>query len=65
VGNNIGDVVGCYLDLDNQTISYTLNGKDLGIAFSDFVVTGWPIYPAITLESTQVCSPNFGTRPFT
>ncbi|XP_077982085.1 ATP-dependent RNA helicase DDX1-like [Glandiceps talaboti] len=29
----INDVMGCYLDLDNATIKYSKNGKDLGHAF--------------------------------
>jgi hypothetical protein len=33
---NIDDVVGCLIDLDEQVISYTQNGKDLGVAFSNF-----------------------------
>lgn len=27
------DIIGCYLDKDNGIISYTKNGKDLGVAF--------------------------------
>ena len=27
------DIVGCTLDLDAKTISYSVNGKDLGVAF--------------------------------
>ena len=36
----------------------------MGIAFSDFVVSDLPLFPAISLDSLQICSPNFGTRPF-
>jgi len=28
------DTIGCYLDLDERTIRFTLNGKDLGVAFN-------------------------------
>jgi hypothetical protein len=30
-----GDVVGCYIDLEKGTISFSLNGDDLGIAFEN------------------------------
>jgi Ca2+-binding EF-hand superfamily protein len=43
-----GDVVGCLLDLDSGEISFTLNGKDLGVAFED-VDPENGICPAATL----------------
>jgi len=30
-----GDVVGCVLDLERRTMSFTKNGEDLGVAFAD------------------------------
>ena len=59
-----GDVVGCYLDLDNKTIRYSISGKDLGIAFDDFDNAERPVYPALSLTSKQRCSVNFGETPF-
>lgn len=35
-----GDVLGVLLDIDNRTISFTLNDEDLGIAFKDFRLDG-------------------------
>ena len=59
-----GDVIGCYLDLDNQTISYSLNGRNLGTSFKDFVISGWPIVPAINVGVHQLCNVNFGNKKF-
>lgn len=44
---NVDDVVGIILDLDKRTLSYTLNGKDLGIAF-DEIPTDHILYPAVS-----------------
>ena len=46
-----GDVMGCMLDLDHQTISFTYNGSDLGVAFKSCVLQpGVGIFPACTFE---------------
>ncbi|KAJ3313259.1 hypothetical protein HDV04_002243 [Boothiomyces sp. JEL0838] len=46
------DVVTCLIDFDNGTISYLLNGKDLGIAFENINVNEiW--YPAVSLTGEQ------------
>ena len=45
------DVIGCYLDLDNQEIAFTKNGADLGLAFEikqNF--KGKPFFPAVVLK---------------
>ena len=35
-----GDVIGCLLDLDNDTMEFTWNGVSQGIAFSHFKMSG-------------------------
>jgi hypothetical protein len=54
----LGDVVGCYLDMDNGIMTFTLSGRDMGIAFENFLLPGRPIYPAISLGSYQRILPN-------
>ena len=34
----IGDIIGCYLDLNKREVSFSRNGHDLGVAF-----TGIPV----------------------
>ena len=58
------DVMGCYLDLDNEEIAYTKNGKDLGLAFQiRREHKGKPIFPAVVLKNAEM-SFNFGDKPF-
>ncbi|KAJ3258177.1 hypothetical protein HK103_003995 [Boothiomyces macroporosus] len=46
------DVVTCLIDFDNGTISYMLNGKDLGVAFENINANEiW--YPAVSLTGEQ------------
>ena len=61
-----GDVVGCLLDLVAHTVSYTLNGRDLGVAFQlpEHCRGGkQALYPALTLKDASA-SVNFGASPF-
>ena len=39
-----GDFVGVFIDLDNQEISFSLNGVNLGVAYSKFVKKGIIFY---------------------
>jgi len=48
-----GDVVGCTLDLDSKTISYSVNGDDLGVAFEG-VQDSDGLYPAVSVEHGAV-----------
>ncbi|KAJ3322831.1 hypothetical protein HDV06_002692 [Boothiomyces sp. JEL0866] len=58
-GWSFKDVVTCLVDLDNATISYMINGKDLGIAFENVNVDEvW--YPAVSLTGDQWGSFLFG-----
>ncbi len=47
-----GDIVGCSLDLDECTISFSLNGEDLGIAFSGFSYSRG-LFPAASFNRRQ------------
>lgn len=59
-----GDMVGVLLDIDSKEISFSLNGKDLGPAFTlnDDEVRG--LYPAASLHFGQAVVFNFGRAPF-
>lgn len=59
-----GDMVGVLLDVDTKEISFSLNGKDLGPAFTlnDDEVKG--LYPAASLHFGQAVVFNFGRAPF-
>jgi hypothetical protein len=56
--------VGVLVDLDSQEISFSLNGKSMGVAFTGIYREGLDIYPGITLEQFQACSVNLGQKPF-
>jgi len=71
-----GDVVGCLLDLVSGTISYRLNGDDLGVAFTD-VDTSQLWFPAVSVATGQQvklqfqsggfahkCAPGYAAIPF-
>ncbi|CAI4225083.1 unnamed protein product [Auanema sp. JU1783] len=64
---NVGDVVGCFLDLNDRTISFSLNGELLldpsgsEMAF-DNVMIGDGLVPAMTLGSGQRGRLNFGQQ---
>ena len=59
-----GDMVGVLLDIDTKEISFSLNGKDLGPAFTlnDEEVKG--LYPAASFHFGQAVVFNFGRAPF-
>jgi len=49
-----GDVIGCYLDLDNAEIAYTKNGVDLGLAFSiSEGLSKQAFFPAVVLKVVE------------
>jgi hypothetical protein len=58
-----GDVVGCFLDLTTKSMSFALNGDNLGVAFTN-VAVGSGLYPAISISVHQQCRFNFGHTPF-
>lgn len=58
-----GDVIGCYLQLNgNRSISFSKNGKNLGVAFQ-LGREPTSFYPAVYLKECKV-SVNFGDKPF-
>lgn len=58
-----GDVIGCYWDLERQTLSFSLNGVDQGVAFHG--VCGL-LRPAVSVTNPHaVVVLNVGKQPFT
>ena len=55
------DVVGCYIDLYAREISYAINGRPLGPAFT--ALPNIAFFPTITVGSSSV-DVNFGDTPF-
>ncbi|KAG7385311.1 hypothetical protein PHYPSEUDO_001613 [Phytophthora pseudosyringae] len=56
------DVVGVLLDTERMEMSYFLNGKVLGVAFSDIpIITSSRMCPAASLNVNQSAEFNFGT----
>ena len=35
-----GDIVGCLVDMDNETMEFSLNGINMGVAFTKFKIPG-------------------------
>jgi hypothetical protein len=82
----VGDIVGCLLDISTAgadgpraRISYTVNGVNLGVAYSDISLAGMSgasssnssgdsksghFYPAMSLEDGEAVLLNIGQRPF-
>ena len=57
-----GDVVGCMLDVQGGTISFSKNGVPLGVAFPLTKGAG-TLYPSICMKNAE-CGVNFGATPF-
>ncbi|CAM9356733.1 unnamed protein product [Ectocarpus sp. 12 AP-2014] len=57
-----GDVVGVLLDTGLQEMRFSLNGRDLGVAFAGFEMGG--LYPAASMNVGQGAHFNFGHAPF-
>ncbi|OQR75005.1 ATP-dependent RNA helicase DDX1-like, partial [Tropilaelaps mercedesae] len=60
----IHDVIGCYLDLEGNTIKWSKNGVDFGTAFHIApALRDVPFFPAVVLKNAEM-SFNFGAEPF-
>ena len=58
-----GDILGCGLDADRKEIMYWLNGKYMGVAFSDVELRDG-LYAGVSIETQVRCTVNFGGEPF-
>jgi SPRY domain len=62
----VGDVVGCGIDYQEQSIFYTLNGTFLGYAFDKIDATTLAtqdLYPVVGMDTNCLVQVNFGTNP--
>lgn len=58
------DIIGCYLDMDEGTIYFSKNGKDLGHAFDiPAFLRKQPMYAACVLKNSEI-EMNFGKDGF-
>ncbi|KAH9610912.1 hypothetical protein KSS87_006588 [Heliosperma pusillum] len=62
----VGDVIGCCIDLDEDSILFYRNGVSLGVAFVGIrkMNPGLGYFPAVSLSQGERCDLNFGARPF-
>jgi len=58
-----GDVIGCSIDIENKSVQYWRNGKDLGVAHTD-VQSHLRFVPVLGLSRRVKCSANFGKDAF-
>lgn len=60
----INDVIGCLLDLQKGEVSFTKNGKNLGVAFRIHeLMKNETLYPAVVLKNAEMLF-NFGETDF-
>ena len=63
---SVGDIIGCALDLEEGTISYHRNGRNLGVAFVEIPrkERNAGYFAGASLSAGQGCEFNFNSRPF-
>ncbi|CAH1119549.1 unnamed protein product [Phaedon cochleariae] len=59
-----GDILGCLLDLDNQQIVFSINGRSLPPCMHVFTMATSGFFAAASFMSFQQCRFNFGAEPF-
>lgn len=58
------DTIGCYLDLDNMKIKWSINGTDLGTAYEiPNNMKNLSFYPAVCMKNAEIKF-NFGDTVF-
>ena len=48
-------VLGCYLNMNKGTLSFSLNGELMGTAYNDPKLKNGPLYPAVSLLHCAGC----------
>ena len=48
-------ILGVYLNMDKGTLSFSLNGEDMGIAYEDPDLTRGPLFPSVALLHCSGC----------
>ena len=48
-------ILGVFLNMDKGTLSFSLNGEDMGIAYTDTIITQGPLYPTVALLHCAGC----------
>jgi len=59
-----GDIVGCFIDIANQSLVFSLNGESLKSFNQVFQSASSGFFPAASFMSFQQCEFNFGWKPF-
>lgn len=59
-----GDIIGCTIDMEEGSICFYRNGKNLGVAFEKISIgPGIVYFPTVSLAFTENLTANFGTTP--
>jgi hypothetical protein len=62
---DVGDVIGCCIDLDSRKLEYFINGESQGYAAEDLQVgENVAYFPSISLSQEEKAIFNFGQSPF-